>query len=151
MKSRITMVALAMAVLIFLAWQAQTTWGEDPPPPKGQKPEIINQGYGGEAPAGGPDLAGAYAELRQLAQSYKEARSEEAKQRIRVRAEDLMSQVFDAKVQREQRRIEAEERRLNTEKELLHEKQMHKQDLVHQGVMRFFETGEPPEWATQGK
>ena len=152
MNSRMIKTGLILVALIFMSWQIQLAVAQDQQPAprdkvKGQdvhSPRHHDQ----QNPEGRPDLAGLYGELRDLGRQYKEAQSADAKQRIQQRAEELMGQIFDAKVQKEQRRIEAEERRLNTEKELLHEKQVHKLDLVHQGVQRFFETGEPPEWAT---
>jgi len=152
MKSRVTLLALFLAALMLMAWQFGTAVAQDQPtapPAKGKKPELNNAQNVGERPEGGPDLAGLYAELRELAKNYKEARSEDAKQRIVARAEELMGQILDAKVQKDQKRIEAEERHLNAKKEALKEKQLHKQDLVHQGVQRFFETGELPEWITR--
>ncbi len=95
----------------------------------------------------GINKAAIYDQLKQLGKDYREARSQDAKQRILIRANDLMSQLFDAKVQREQRRIDALQRRLNEEQNRLHEMQLHKQDLVHQGVQRALETGELPDWA----
>jgi len=152
MKSRMIKTGLILVALVFMGWQIQFAAAQDqePSPQSKVKGQDVQSPRHHEEPPpeSGPDLAGLYAELRDLGKQYKEARSEDAKQRIQQRADELMSQVFDAKVQKEQRRIEALERRLNTEKELLHEKQVHKQDLVHQGVLRFFETGEPPEWAT---
>jgi hypothetical protein len=152
MQSRMIKAGLILVALIFMSWQVQIAIAQDQQPAprdkvKGQDMQSPRH-RGEQPPESGSDLAGLYAELRDLGKQYKEARSEDAKQHIQQRAEELMSQVFDAKVQKEQHRIDGEERRLNTEKELLHEKQMHKQDLVHQGVQRFFETGEPPEWAT---
>jgi hypothetical protein len=95
----------------------------------------------------GINKAAIYDQLKQLGKEYREARSQDAKQRIVNRANDLMSQLFDAKVQREQRRIDALQRRLNEEQNRLHEMQTHKQDLVHQGVQRALDTGELPDWA----
>ena len=146
------MKGLYLVALVFLAWQVQLASAQDQPPPqrdkvKGQDMQSPRH-HEPPPPESSPDLAGAYAELRQLGREYKAAQAEDAKQHIRVRAEELMSQIFEAKVQKEQRRIEAEERRLNNEKEMLRERQQHKMDLVHQGVQRFFDTGEPPEWAT---
>lgn len=95
----------------------------------------------------GINKAAIYDQLKQLMKNYREARSEDAKQRILNRASELMSQLFDAKVQREQRRLDALQRRLNEEQNRLHEMQLHKEDLVHQGVQRALETGELPDWA----
>jgi len=152
MKSRMIKTGLILVAALFMAGQYQLALAQDQPPSprdKAKEQDVHSpRHHDQQPPESGSDLAGLYAELRDLGKQYKEARSEDAKQRIQQRADELMSQVFDAKVQKEQRRIEALERRLNTEKELLHERQLHKQDLVHQGVQRFFETGEPPEWAT---
>ena len=98
---------------------------------------------------GGYNLKAAYAELKDLGKKYRKARSRDAKQRIVTRAEEVMGQLFNAKVQHEQRRIRALEKRLNQEKERLREMQTHKIDLVHKGVQKALNKGEMPEWAPE--
>jgi len=151
MRSSAIKATLSLASLALLGWLVGAAVAQEPAPTprakaKGQQADTMQNPD--DPQGGGPDLAGLYAELRSLAQQFREARQQGNKEHIQVRAEEIMGKIFDAKVQSDMRRIEITERRLNTEKELLHEKQLHKQDLVHQGVQRFFETGEPPEWAT---
>lgn len=96
---------------------------------------------------GGVNISAAYAELKDLARQYRESRTREAKERVANRAEDVMGQLFDAKVQVEARRIEAMEKRLDAEKQRLKDMQSHKVDLVKKAVSRALENGEMPEWA----
>jgi len=142
---------LILIALAFMGWQIGIAQAQDQQPsPQGkargqdtfspQKPE--------QKPESGSELAGIYGELRELSNQYDKARSEESKQAILVRAENLMGQIFDAKLNREQVSIEAEEKRLNMRKELLHRRQSQRREWVHRGVQQFFETGEPPEWET---
>jgi len=95
----------------------------------------------------GYNLGSIYDELKQLAKDYKRAKSRDAKERIHARTQDLMGQLFDAKVQSEQRRITAAEERLRQEKEKLKEMQSHKVDMVHTASTRALENGEIPQWA----
>ncbi len=96
---------------------------------------------------GGPDLTAIYNELKKIAKEYRQARSQEDKSNYEARAEDLMGQIFDARVQGEQRRIQAMEQRLGEEKQRLNDMQRRKQDLVHEGVIKALDTGEMPDWA----
>lgn len=139
---------LILIALIFMGWQIGIAQAQDQQPsPQGkargqdtyspQKPE--------QAPESGPELAGIYGQLRELANRYNEARTEEAKRSILVRAESLMGQIFDAKVNREQASIDAEEKQLNHRKQVLHRKLSQRRDWVHHGVQQYFETGEVPE------
>ena len=139
---------LILIALVFMGWQTGIAQAQDQQPsPQGQargqdtygpqKPE--------QAPESGSELAGIYGQLRELANQYKEARTEETKRSILVRAESLMGQIFDAKVNREQVSIDAEEKRLNRHKQVLHRKQSQRREWMHHGVQLFFETGEVPE------
>jgi hypothetical protein len=96
---------------------------------------------------GGMNLNAIYTELKDLVKKYKKAKSRDSKERIHARAQELMGQLFDAKVQLERRRIQKAEERLTKEKQRLAEMQNHKQDLVHKGVQRALKQGEMPEWA----
>ena len=103
-----------------------------------------------QAERGGSDynLQGAYEEMKRLAKQYREAREQDAKQRIRTRAGEIMGQIFDAKVQHEQKRLQMMEKRIRAEKERLNEMQSHKHDLINQGVEKALSSGEMPDWAT---
>ena len=96
---------------------------------------------------GGMNLNAVYSELKELVKKYKKANSHDSKERIHARAQELMGQLFDAKVQLERRRIQVAEEKLAKEKQRLAEMQNHKQDLVHKGVQRALQQGELPEWA----
>ena len=96
---------------------------------------------------GGMNLGAVYTELKDLVKKYRKADSREAKERIHARTQELMGQLFDAKVQLERRRIEIAEERLAREKRKVAEMQSHKQDLVHKGARRVLDQGELPEWA----
>lgn len=96
---------------------------------------------------GGMNLNAVYTELKELVKKYKKADSRDSKERIHARTQELMGQLFDAKVQLERRQIQAAEERLAKEKQKLAEMQSHKQDLVHKGVQRALQQGELPEWA----
>jgi hypothetical protein len=96
---------------------------------------------------GGMNLNAIYSELKELVKKYKKADSHDSKERIHTRAQELMGQLFDAKVQLERRRVQAAEEKLAKEKQRLAEMQSHKQDLVHNGVQRALQQGELPEWA----
>lgn len=97
----------------------------------------------------GYNLQSAYAELKDLGKKYRKARERDARQRILTRAEELLEQIFDAKVQKEEQRIQALEKRLNQEKERLHDMQLHKMDLIHNGVQKALDQGELPDWASE--
>jgi hypothetical protein len=103
-----------------------------------------------EGGSGDPDLMNMYNELKKLAKNYREARTPDAKSAISDRANNIMALLFDAKVQREEKRIDSLERRLNAERDRLKEMQLHKRDLVHKGVTKALDSGgqEMPEWAT---
>lgn len=159
MKAKTTyLICLTILVLaIVMGGTLKTTTADTPE----EAPDVIgaiessaaNPLYADITQEGGPsyNFGAIYAELRQLMEQYRRAREKDAKQRIMVRAEELMGQLFDAKVQAEQRRIERMEERLNKEKHRLQEMQSHKRDLVHQGVQKAFKTGEMPDWAREDK
>jgi hypothetical protein len=86
--------------------------------------------------------------LKQLAKDYRNANSPDLKPGIASRAEELMGQLFDAKVQFEQDRISALEQRLSDERRKLKDMQNHKRDLVHTGTRKALESGTLPDWAT---
>jgi hypothetical protein len=93
------------------------------------------------------NLSAAYEELKNLAKQYKKAKERGEQERIHMNAEEIMEQIFDAKVQHEQRRLQQMERRIRAEKERLNEMQAHKHDLINQGVKKALEDGEMPDWA----
>lgn len=94
------------------------------------------------------NLSAAYEELRELARQYRRTREREAKERVRVRAEEIMDQIFNAKVQHERKRLQVMEERLRAEKERLNQMQAHKRDMVNKAVEKALSTGEMPDWAT---
>ncbi|RJP79354.1 MAG: hypothetical protein C4524_05260 [Candidatus Zixiibacteriota bacterium] len=147
-------VILAGWLILALALPAA---GDNPTPPSAMEQALESGEFelllaeAGQRGDGGPDLAAIYEQLRQMGKDYKNARSRDEKQGIANRAEELMGQLFDAKVQHEQRRLETMERRLRDEQDRLRQMQMHKRDLVHQGVQRALENGELPEWAAPQK
>lgn len=94
------------------------------------------------------NLSAAYEELKDLAKQYRKAKKRGAQERIHVRAEEIMSQIFEAKVQHERKRLQVMEERLRAEKERLNQMQAHKRDLVNKGVEKALSSGEMPDWAT---
>lgn len=95
--------------------------------------------------------AAIYAELKELVKKYRKSREREAKERIAVRVEELMEQLFNAKVQRERHLVAELEQRLEKAKQRLSQLQDHKGDLVHKGVQKILESGEMPDWAEEDK
>lgn len=94
------------------------------------------------------NLSAAYEEMKRLAKQYREAREQDAKQRIRTRAGEIMEQIFDMKVQHEQKRLDKMEKRIRAERERLSDMQTHKHDLINQGIEKALSSGEMPDWAT---
>jgi hypothetical protein len=96
-----------------------------------------------------PDMNAAYTELKQLAKNFREANSLDARGRIQTRASELLGQIFDMKVQGEEKRIEKLQARLDVEKAKLGDMQRKKRDLVHEGVQKMMDTKgvELPAWA----
>ncbi len=96
-----------------------------------------------------PNFAAIYSELKDIMKKYKEAKSRNAKERLHNRTQELMGQLFDAKVQTERRRIQAAEEKLAKQKHRLAEMQSHKQDLLHKGVQKALNEGKMPEWTKE--
>jgi hypothetical protein len=99
---------------------------------------------------GSPNLAGIYSDLKRLAKDYRKAHPD-MKAGIAEKAEDLMGQLFDAKVQEQESRISALERRLQEERERLNSMQAHKRDLVHTATLKALDGRDLPEWARPSK
>ncbi len=154
MKTKVMMLSmmiLALAILISL--QLRPAAADDPTPAviqaieNGQMETLLAEA----TQEGGYDLNAIYEELKQLGKQYKRADSRDAKGRIVTRAEELMGQLFDAKLQKEKQRIEVMQRRLDDERHKVAGMEEHKWDLVKEGTQKAL-NGEPlPEWATQGR
>ncbi|TKJ36862.1 hypothetical protein CEE37_14860 [candidate division LCP-89 bacterium B3_LCP] len=93
------------------------------------------------------DLSAIYAELRELTKKYRHAKERSSKERIRVRTEELMNHLFNAKVQHDRKRLQVLEEKVRKVRERLTELQSHKSDLVHKGVQRALDSGTLPDWA----
>lgn len=157
MKSNIIMISIGCFLLATLAFMPLHAAAEDNPD---ETPAVISTVESGELDllfadvsqeggGGGINLSAAYAELRDLVKKYRKAKERVEKERIVTRAEELMGQLFDAKVQSEKRRVEALERKLAEDKRRLKDMQSHKRDLVKTATQRALENGEMPEWAPQ--
>ncbi|MFH1862993.1 MAG: hypothetical protein ABH878_09315 [bacterium] len=88
-------------------------------------------------------------EMKDLARQYRKARSEDERNTIAQRMDRLMSDLFEARIQMEHRRIEVLERRVMAEKQRIQDMQDHKTDLVHRASQRALESGEFPDWASK--
>lgn len=159
-------IGAALVIAAGLSMQAASSDQPKPVPVKKQaiKPvqaegQIANTTQQGE---GGQDSSDIYMKLRELAKSYRDARSKDDRQNIASRINDLMEKFFTTSLQREQRRIEMEEQRLKAEieareqrlnhaKEALTDRQAHMMDLVHDAVQRLLDTGEMPEMNAPGE
>ncbi len=85
-------------------------------------------------------------ELKEIQIQYHETRAIKAKERLHVRSQELVTQLFEAKVRRKVQRIKAIEARLAEEKKSLSELHSRKQKMIQNGTEQALQTGEMPEW-----
>jgi hypothetical protein len=151
----VCLLATGLLLLAVAGTPQQSTVSENPEPgyaiqavESGQLEALFAQGGGGASDNN--DVQGMYNELKKIAKEYHNATRPEAKSGLSQRADNLMGILFDAKVQKETKRIDVLERRLKGERDRLKQMQSHKLDLVHKGVQKLLDSGgqEVPEWAT---
>ena len=154
----VSLMAAGLMLLAFAGTSPQSAVADNPEPvgtiiaeESGQLEALFAQGTPGDADS--PEIAGFYHQLRQLAKDYIAAKTADEKTGITNRADKLMAQLFDFKVQREEKRIAQLQRRLNQSRDRLKDMQLHKLDLVHKAVQKTLSSGgqEMPEWATPSR
>ncbi|MCX6641093.1 MAG: hypothetical protein NTW14_11545 [bacterium] len=148
LKTVLLILGCLAAAAVILISQQSTSAADNPATSKTATPAVDQQLYAQASSSGDPAInkKAIYGELKRLMKEYRRANEAGAKARIETRMDDLVGQLLDAKVVSQQQHISDLEAKLTAAQDHLHQMQLHKQDLIHEGVQRALQQGQLPDF-----